>query len=224
MMERHDLHSLLDLGNLFILHQRERAVITCLRRGGVTTANVSSLRFLEVGCGTGGLLPLLTYYGASPDRMFGIDLDRSRIREARRRYPAIHFVVADAARLPLPTEGYDVAIQSTLFTSILDQRARRQAAAEMLRVLRPSGFVLWFDFRYNSPRNEKVRGITRRQITRDLFPDTATFFVSTVLLPPLARRIARASWLVAECLSLLRPLRSHYCALIRPRPTKPAAE
>ena len=45
-----------------------------------------------------------------------------------------------------------------------------------------------------------------------------------VLLPPLARRIARASWLVAECLSLLRPLRSHYCALIRPRPTKTAAE
>ena len=164
-MQRHEPHSLLDLGNLFILHQRERAVITCLREAGVTAADVSSMQILEVGCGTGGLLPLLTYYGASPDRMFGIDLDRSRIREARQRYPTMRFVISDAARLPLPTGAYDVAIQSTLFTSILDERARRQAAAEILRVLRPGGFVLWFDFRYNNPWNKNVRGITRRQIT-----------------------------------------------------------
>ena len=36
---------------------------------------------------------------------------------------------------------------------------KQKVAAEMLRVVKPQGLILWYDFRYNNPRNSNVRGI-----------------------------------------------------------------
>src|SRR2546422_7814367 len=79
-----ELYYLFKPGNLFILHQRERAVTRCLRHAGICGSSVENLRILEVGCGWGGLLPLLNYYGASPQLMQGIDLDKMRDRKSTR--------------------------------------------------------------------------------------------------------------------------------------------
>jgi len=209
-------HSLLDSGNLFIYQQRERAVFACLRRAGVSHAQLNQLRILEVGCGGGGLLPLLVYYGASPQLLYGIDRDADRIRAASQRHRGLKFGVADATDLPLYSAAWDIVAQSTLFTSILQPAARAAAAREMSRVLKPGGFILWFDFRYNNPQNPHVRGVTRIEIERVLFPGARTFFLRTVLLPPLARRLVPVSRLLAEGLSLIPPLLTHYCALIWP--------
>jgi ubiquinone/menaquinone biosynthesis C-methylase UbiE len=212
-----DAFSLFKRGNFFIYQQRERAVLDCLTHAGVTRSTAPALQVLEVGCGAGGLLPLLVYYGATPHLLHGVDIDPGRLREAKHRYPALRFLVSAAQALPFASRTYDIVVQSTLFTSILDPPVRRAAAAEMCRVLRPGGFIVWFDFRYNSPSNRRVRRVSRREIQHELFPGAEFHFVSTILLPPLARRIAPVSWFFAEVLSLFPPLRSHYCALIRPR-------
>jgi ubiquinone/menaquinone biosynthesis C-methylase UbiE len=214
-----EFYSLFKFGNLFLLQQRERAIMRALRWAGVSRASIEQLRILEVGCGTGGLLPQLAFYGASPALLHGVDLDRSRLEEASRRYASMRFGVADVTALPLRDGAYDVVVQSTLFTSLLDPESRRRAALELQRVLRPGGFILWFDFRYNSPRNHRVRGIRKREIVRDLFPGARARFFTTMLLPPLARRLAAISAAGAAALSLLPPLRSHYCAIILPAGT-----
>ena len=211
-----ELYSLFRPGNLFLLQQRERAIVRCLRVAGVTRASIGSLSMLEAGCGTGGLLPQLVSYGADPERLSGFDTDIERIAEARRRWPAMKFFVDDVTRLACASQSLDVVIQSTLFTSILDQDARRVAAAELSRVLRPGGFILWFDFRYNSPRNPNVRRVTRREIEEELFPRATTRFVRSILVPPLARRLVPISRLAAELLSLAPPLLTHNCAVIWP--------
>jgi len=214
--EEREFYSLFKPGNLFILHQRERAVLKSLRRAGVDHESIGALRVLEVGCGWGGLLPSLITYGANPAHLTGLDLDSARVTGARARFPVIGFVRGDASVLPIRTAAYDVVIQSTLFTSLLHQPVRRHAAAEMCRVLRPGGFILWFDFRYDNPRNPRVRGVTRAEIEQDLFPGARASFLRTVLLPPLARRLVPVSRLLAEGLSLIPPLLTHYCALIWP--------
>ncbi len=210
-------HFLVEPGNLLIYQQRERALVACLRRAGVNEATLPQLRVLEVGCGSGGLLPLLIYYGASPPLVHGVDLDAIRIQAATKRYPAIGFSVGDVTRLPFQAGTWDVVVQSTMFTSILEPQARRAAAREMMRVLTPHGFILWFDFRYNSPHNNHVRRVTKGELLRDLFPDAHVYLLRTVLLPPLARLIAPVSWTLAELLAVIPPLCSHYCALIRPK-------
>lgn len=97
---------------------------------------------------------------------------------------------------------------------------RARAAREMTRALDAAGFILWFDFRYNNPANRRVRGVPRREIERDLFPGASARFFTTMLVPPLARMVVPVAPIVAATLSLIPPLRTHYCAVIRPKPVE----
>ena len=99
-------------------------------------------------------------------------------------------------------------------TSILDPALERAVAQEMLRVLKPDGAVLWFDFRFNNPWNPHVRGIGASRIGA-LFPDCAIELAPVLLAPPIGRLIAGWSWPLAEILSAIPLLRTHYVGLIR---------
>jgi len=97
---------------------------------------------------------------------------------------------------------------------MLDFTLKQKVAAEMLRVLRPTGIVLWYDFRVNNPRNPDVRGIKRAEIEK-LFPVCRIDLEVTTLLPPLVRALARYSWLSCYMLSALPWMCTHYLGTIR---------
>jgi ubiquinone/menaquinone biosynthesis C-methylase UbiE len=122
--------------------------------------------------------------------------------------------VGSASQLPWPDQSFDLVSQFTVFTSILDPALKQAIAAEMLRVLKPGGAVLWFDFRVNNPANPHVRGIPAREI-RSLFAGCHVELASALLAPPLGRRIAGWSWPLAELLHSFPFLRTHYAGLIR---------
>ena len=90
-------------------------------------------------------------------------------------------------------------------------------AAEMVRVLRDNGIILWYDFFVNNPYNPHVRGITRREII-ELFPDSNVSSARITLAPPLARLLAPYSRVLCEALAALRILDTHLLAVI----SKPA--
>jgi len=210
---RFERYSLARPGESYILQQRERAVLRLLRRAGL--GDLARLRILEVGCGRGRTLADWVRWGASPNRLCGIDLMEPFVREAAELLPRAVMAVGAADRLPFGDRSFDIVAQFTMFTSILDPVMRQQAAAEMRRVLAPGGAVLWYDFRYPSPGNRDVRPVRLPEI-RALFPDWPMEVVAATLLPPLARRLAGFS--VATCRLIettLPPLRSHYLALIR---------
>jgi len=104
--------------------------------------------------------------------------------------------------------------QFTVFTSILVPSVREAIAAEMLRVLKPNGLILWYDFRYNNPHNANVRAIEAREVKR-LFPMCQVKFQKTTLAPPLARAMVPISWIAALALEKIPFLRTHYLATIR---------
>jgi ubiquinone/menaquinone biosynthesis C-methylase UbiE len=205
-------YSLLHPGELFIAQDRERKMLKLLLQHGVF--DLSSVRILEVGCGRGLRILDWLRWGARPSNLVGIDLMEQFLREAVKILPSARFAVASGTHLPFRQGEFDLVTQLTVFSSILDPVMRQQVAAEMLRAVKPGGFLLWYDFRYRNPRNRNVRPVGHREIRR-LFPDCTVVLRSLTLAPPLARRFAQLSFLLCAVLNLIPVLRTHYLALIR---------
>ena len=107
----------------------ERALLERTNIGGTD-------RLLEVGCGEGGNLKLLT--GAAK-RTVGVDLWPAKARWARREVASGTFACADACRLPFRNESFDVVLCRDVLHHVLD---KQQVLAEMFRVCRMSGRLI----------------------------------------------------------------------------------
>ena len=201
-----------DLFALFEIHGRERAMASLFRSEGLLS--LTGVRILDVGCGRGDIMRQLLEYGADPGLVTGIDLLDDNVKSARRLAPHLEVVCGSATSLPFPDASFDLVLQFTLFTSILNYQVKRTIAAEMNRVLAPGGRILWYDFRVNNPRNPDVRGIGRREI-QELFPGFRAKIKQITLAPPLGRIIAPRSILLYHALSQVRPLCTHLLCLLQ---------
>jgi SAM-dependent methyltransferase len=210
-----DRYSLADPANLYLFQRRERALLDLLRRRRLTP--LAGKKIIDVGCGTAELLGSFVRYGASPEDLAGIDLLDDRITVARGRYPSIDLRAGDAQALPFGDESFDVALQFTLLSSVLDATARRRIAAEMLRVLRPGGVIVWYDFIWN-PGNRDTKGIGLAELRR-LYPGCRVDARRVTLAPPISRRLAPFSWTLCRLLEAAPFLCSHYLAAVEKPPS-----
>jgi ubiquinone/menaquinone biosynthesis C-methylase UbiE len=198
---------------VFVRQSRERAVLSMLRRAGMLP--LGGRRILDVGCGTGQWLVDFETWGAERDRLAGIDLLPDRIAAARARVtPGADLREGDASRLPWPSSYFEIVVQSTVFSSVLDTATRQTLAAEMARVLAPVGVIIWNDFFVNSPRNSAVRGVRRREIG-GMFPGFHIELRRITLAPPLARAVAPRSQFAAIAIEALRVFNTHYLGVLR---------
>jgi len=200
-----------NVGNQWIAEERKQAIVTLLQGHGFLP--LQEKRVLDIGCGSGAVLASLTDLGAQPCNLYGIDLLPDRIEVARRAYPGICFICGNAESLDFPDAHFDLVLLFTVLSSILDDRVAHNVAREACRVLKPGGAVLWYDFRYNNPRNPHVRGITRQQI-HQLFPGLEMHLRTITLLPPLARHLGRMTPILYPLLAAIPPLRTHYLGLL----------
>jgi ubiquinone/menaquinone biosynthesis C-methylase UbiE len=208
-------YSLFVQGHLFLVQERERETLAALRRNGMSS--LSAARILEIGCGTGYWLREFVKWGARPENVTGIDLLPDRVAEARTISPsAVTVQYGNATDLPAPAEAFDLVLQSTVFTSILEPVVRHRVAAEMLRVVKRDGLILWYDFHVNNPRNPHVRGIRRREIEQ-LFRGCRVQLRRITLAPPVLRRVAPYSWLACHMLSQIPWFCTHYLGTIHKR-------
>ncbi len=186
---------------------RDEALLALLRRHGV--ADLAGQRILELGCGEGALLRTLFHHGAEPDKTAGVDIDSGRSRRARAT--GAHVGVADIAALPYRDGAFDLAFAFTVFSSVLDRAARRRAAAEAMRVLRPGGLLVVYDFWLN-PFNSSVRPLRPREL-RALFAPRPVELERVTLAPPIVRALAGRPGLCAA-LERLPLLRTHLLAVV----------
>lgn len=201
---------------LLMYEDRATTLARLLREIGVTS--LTELRILEVGCGECRELLRLLPLGASPANLFGVDLVPNHLPANLVRRNLVHVLAADGRRLPFPDSSFDVVAQFTMFTSILADGIRKQVASEMLRVLTPDGFLIWYDFYWPNPRNHDVRRVGKRALL-DLFPSCTLHLRRVTLAPPIAHLLANRNPALARLLSLVPWLRSHYLAVIAPRAT-----
>jgi hypothetical protein len=130
---------------------------------------------------------------------------------------------SDGQRLPYRSGVFDLVLQYTVFTSVLDDQVRTNLANEMLRVLRkPGGLILWYDF-WTNPTNRQTRGIRPAEIRR-LFPGCRYDFQRITLAPPIARRLVPHSWLLGVMLEQLSVFNTHYLVAIRPEQGERSAD
>ena len=97
-------------------------------------ASPRPLRLLDVGCGTGAMSARLTQWGG----VVSADFSPLALQFSRRRH-LMHLVRADAMRLPIASESFDVAVVMDVLEHLPDDRA---ALCELHRVLKPGGRVI----------------------------------------------------------------------------------
>jgi|HubBroStandDraft_6_1064221.scaffolds.fasta_scaffold79439_2 ubiquinone/menaquinone biosynthesis C-methylase UbiE len=207
----------LDLYGLCMHQERQEILLRFFRELGL--ASLAGLRILDVGCGSGGQLRRMIDFGAEPANCFGIDLFRKSLAGGRTVNPNLHFVEGSGEQLPFPSSSFDLAFQFTVFTSVLDAAVRRSMAAEILRVLRPGGHFVWYDFAYSNPRNPNVRGIGRREIS-ELLSGFRLAFRRVTLAPPIGRAAVKFSPSIYRVLNTIPLLRSHYFCFAQ-KPAQP---
>jgi len=196
----------------YALQDRERRVLASLRRLGL---RLTETRVLEVGCGTGAWIRDLIKWGVPPENIWAVDLLPDSVAEAQHRCAAgVHLECGSATSLPFAPTNFDLVLQSTMFSSILEPTVRRAVAAEMLRVARPGGVILWYDFHMSNPWNADVRGVGRDEIV-DLFPGCQVELRPITLAAPLTRWIAPLSHLLCMLLANVPWLCTHYLGVIR---------
>jgi ubiquinone/menaquinone biosynthesis C-methylase UbiE len=198
--------------HLFIRHGIERALIDMLGRAGALP--LSGRRVLDVGCGGGQWLADLETFGASRERLAGLDLVPERAAAAAARLPGADVRHGDAASLPWDDGSFDLVVQSMMFSSILDPRVRERAAAEMARVLDGGGAVLWYDFFVAKPGNPGVRGVGKAELRR-LFPGFEMRWRRVTLAPPVVRLLVPRLRPLASALQALRVLDTHAMAVLK---------
>jgi ubiquinone/menaquinone biosynthesis C-methylase UbiE len=208
-----NLYSRFNPAYLFMVQEREKRVLSLLSRRGCVPFEAKKI--LEIGCGTGGLLRDFVKWGARPENVTGIDLLPDRVCEAIHLCPkAMRIEHGNAAHLNYPNEHFDLVVQSLVFTSVLDAQMKRQMASEMRRVLKPDGFILWYDYHMNNPRNADVRGVKRGEIY-ELFPGCRSELKRITLAPPIARLVAPYSLFLCYLMERIPLLCTHYIGVIR---------
>jgi ubiquinone/menaquinone biosynthesis C-methylase UbiE len=212
IQQKGNLYSYFNKGNLYIVQSRERIILDLLRK--YSFSNLSNKKILDIGCGIGGVLRNFIKYGAKSKHLYGIDLLEDRIEIAKDISPNINFKCGDASNLPYGDESFDIVVQFTVFTSILEDDMRKNIAIEMLRALKKEGIIIWYDFSYNNPRNPDVKGIKKKEII-NLFPNCKFTFKRVTLAPPIIRFIAPRSWLLCYLFEKLSFLCTHYLVIIR---------
>lgn len=212
--------SILEMGNLLMVQERERLLSRTLRAQGIVS--LDGIRAFEAGCSTGYNLRQLVQWGARPEDQAGIDLDPGAVGYAQSHGPGIRIHQGSAEHVPEPDAHFDLALAFTLFSSVPNEDACRTIARELFRVTRPGGLILVYDMVRRNPRNRATHPVAADDLRR-WFPRCPMRTHRLTLAPPIARPVGRhAPWLYAP-LAKVPLLRTHVFAVLR-RPALPPGD
>ncbi|MHB8132781.1 MAG: class I SAM-dependent methyltransferase [Anaerolineaceae bacterium] len=205
-------YSLIKPSNLFIYQQRQRIFLKDLNENIIKPFHERSI--LELGCGNGFILHELEFYGFSPNKIFGVDLMFPRLKQAHQNMTNSSLVNSNGQLLPFKDSHFDMSLQFTAFSSILNFKVKQDMAREILRTINNDGTIFWYDFWVN-PINKRTKGIKPKEIF-ELFPNCQISMKKITLAPPIARIIVPISWAFALFLESIKIFNSHYLAVIKP--------
>ena len=200
-------------GNRFNFERLRTAIEGLLKK---PHPDLSRITALDLGCGGLFWAEELIHLGVRREHCFGADILHWRMREGRELGREVQAVNASATTLSFGSDTFDLISQFTLMTSVLDPASRILIVDEMRRVLKPGGYILWYDFRYNNPANPHTRAIGRAELRR-LFPGWTIDLHTAIFIPQLARKTPEFLIPLLKFLHRLPMLRTHYVALIGPK-------
>jgi ubiquinone/menaquinone biosynthesis C-methylase UbiE len=143
-----------------------------------------------------------------------MDLIPKNIDVAQRRFPGCHFTAGDAASTPYADNFFDLALELGVFLQQPDEDVSG-IAREMVRILKPGGYILLVDWRYGHPRRKHYR-LSAKRIAQ-LFPRLQRITaVAGALVPPVGRALsAYASGLYFAVQKAVPPVVGQYAWLLK---------
>ena len=193
----------------YIHETRDAAFLRLLKRHGIVS--LSDVRVLELGCGDGALIRSIVHYGADLSLVDAVEIDPACASSTHAAYSPARIATGDASHLPYQNASFDLALAFTSFSSMTGEGVRTRAATEALRVLRPGGLLVVYDFRLN-PTNPATLPLREADL-RSLFGQQQLTIERVTLAPPIVRALGG---LPALCRPLERIpwLRTHLLASI----------
>jgi ubiquinone/menaquinone biosynthesis C-methylase UbiE len=162
--------------------ERQRAIERLELRPGA--------RVLEVSCGTGTNLPLLSDAVGDEGFVAGLDISGGMLarceRKLRRKDDYAYLLMADAAKQPFRDSSFDAVFHHGGIAEFPD---KKRAIAEMARVVRPGGKVVICDA--GLPQDRPARWINRQLLK--LQPKYAA--PPPVRLLPKTAQAVRVDWI-----------------------------
>jgi len=114
----------------------------CLEKMGIQKIH----QVLELGCGTGAVSAYLA--NNYQMKVYGTDFDPEQIEIAKKKYKEndhLRFMVDDASNLNFEVVNFDLVLSQNVFHHI---PAWETAVQEVVRVLRPGGYLIWLDLAF----------------------------------------------------------------------------
>lgn len=165
--------------------------------------DLSKIKMIEIGAGYGNNLPFFLQLGVSPENIVANELLEERFHMLQKDFPEVSLYPGDAMDLPFSDE-FDIVYVSLVFSSVLDADYKKNLAYKIYDMLKNNRLILWYDFIYNNPLNQDVRGIKVKEII-SLFPEASQVTAHHVtLLPLLARMTGRLYNFINKAFPFLR--------------------
>ena len=89
---------------------------------------------LDVGTGTGILVPLIQQY--RPGRIYACDLSRKMLRQLRKNYAGVETILADVRDVTLPAASIDAVFINACYPNIADKAG---TFANLAKMVKPAG-------------------------------------------------------------------------------------
>ncbi|MDZ4664869.1 MAG: class I SAM-dependent methyltransferase [Bacteroidota bacterium] len=152
--------------------------------------NLSKVKLLEIGAGNGTNAFLFEEIGLKLVNISFNELIGERMENIKNGFPNNKLYEGDATHVQFP-EKYDIVFQSTVFTSILNDKDRKALADKMWSLLNPGGVILWYDFIYNNPKNPDVKKVDIHEV-KGLFNKSSNSIIKRITLaPPIGRKVGK---------------------------------
>jgi len=169
----------------------DRAIISSFAS---TNLDTETAKILDVGCGKGGSVINLIRLGFSPHNLYGIDVLKDSIAEAKIKFPNINWLHGDASQIRFEDNFFDCVMESTMFLQMIDDELSGKIAKEMIRVTKRGGYILLIDWRYSHPFRKEYKGLSKKRIAKlfDVGTKTSVFKIHKgALVPPIGRFISK---------------------------------
>ncbi len=196
--------------NYYLINSREKVFIKSLYKYFGT--DFSHLKVLDLGFGSGIDIFTLIKSGFKIENISGVEVIEERFNKMQISIPNLNLKFNSGFNIPFENENFDLIVQSTVFSSILNSDSRKQLSDEMIRVLKPQGKIFFYDLKYNNPWNKNIIKIDKKEIMR-LF-DKNFKSHSVTLNPIVVRKIAKYSIILCEILEKCPLFCSHYYTII----------
>jgi demethylmenaquinone methyltransferase/2-methoxy-6-polyprenyl-1,4-benzoquinol methylase len=98
--------------------------------------------FLDLGSGTGVLLPILKKYNKQNREIFELDIATKMLQKARQKASDLsntHFIMADAHHLPLSTNYFNTVLCFQVYPHFHD---KKKATSEIYNSLKINGYLI----------------------------------------------------------------------------------